>query len=59
MPLIAYGLMLFGDLASGVTPPGLFVIGPLVMGVPLALGFLRVAQLRFHATSPEHAPVQT
>jgi uncharacterized membrane protein len=38
LPLAAYGLMLLGDLASGVTPPGIFLIGPIVMGIPLAIG---------------------
>jgi len=50
MPVAAYGLMLFGDLASGVTPPGLFIIGPIVMGVPLILGAWRVAGLRRDST---------
>jgi len=31
LPVAAYGLMLLGDLASGVTPRELFVIGPIVM----------------------------
>jgi uncharacterized membrane protein len=38
LPVAAYGLMLMGDLASGVTPPGIFLIGSIVMGVPLAIG---------------------
>ena len=46
MPVAGYGLMLLGDLASGVTPPQLFLIGPIVMGVPLALAGWRVAGLR-------------
>jgi putative membrane protein len=50
MPVVGYGLMLFGDLASGVTPPALFVIGPTVMGVPLALAAWNVARLR-HASN--------
>jgi putative membrane protein len=43
MPVAAYGLMLFGDLASGVTPAGLFLIGPVVMGVPLLVALWRLA----------------
>jgi putative membrane protein len=46
MPVAGYGLMLLGDLASGVTPPQLFLIGPIVMGVPLALAGWRLAGLR-------------
>jgi uncharacterized membrane protein len=38
LPVAAYGLMLLGDLASGVTPAGIFLIGPIVMGVPFAIG---------------------
>ena len=38
LPVAAYGLMLMGDLASGVTPPAIFLIGPVVMGIPLAVG---------------------
>jgi putative membrane protein len=36
LPVAAYGLMLVANLLSGVAPAGLVVIGPLVMGVPLA-----------------------
>lgn len=38
LPVAAYGLMLLGDLASGVTPAGIFLIGPIVMGIPFAIG---------------------
>jgi putative membrane protein len=60
MPVAAYGLMLFGDLASGVTPPELFVIGPIVMGVPLILGGWRVAGLRRGSagSADRHQPTQ-
>jgi putative membrane protein len=43
LPLAAYGLMLVADLTSGVAPAGLVVIGPAVMGVPLALAAWRLA----------------
>ncbi|MGA2513918.1 MAG: carotenoid biosynthesis protein [Candidatus Limnocylindrales bacterium] len=36
LPVAAYGLMLVADLLSGVAPAGLAVIGPVVMGLPLA-----------------------
>jgi hypothetical protein len=36
LPVAAYGLMLVANLLSGVAPAGLVIIGPLVMGVPLA-----------------------
>ncbi len=35
LPVAAYGLMLAANLLSGVTPAGLVVIGPIVMGAPL------------------------
>lgn len=49
MPVLAYALMLLGDLASGVTPPELFVIGPIAMGVPLALAAWRLRSMRAEA----------
>ncbi len=36
LPVAAYGLMLVADLLSGVAPTQLAIIGPVVMGVPLA-----------------------
>ena len=42
MPVAAYGLMLVADLLSGVAPDGLILIGPLVMGVPLAAAAWRL-----------------
>jgi uncharacterized membrane protein len=46
LPVAAYGLMLVSNLVSGVAPAGLAVIGPLVMGPPLALAAWRLAQWR-------------
>ncbi len=51
MPVIAYGLMLAGDLMSGVTPPGIVPIGLLVMGVPFLLAVRRLAGLRGRAAN--------
>jgi uncharacterized membrane protein len=46
MPVMAYGLMLIGDLASGVTPPGIAAIGPVVMGLPVLAAAWRLAEMR-------------
>jgi putative membrane protein len=42
LPLAAYGLMLVADLVSGAAPAGLAIIGPVVMGVPLAWAVWRL-----------------
>jgi uncharacterized membrane protein len=42
LPLLAYGLMLAADLLSGITPPALAVIGPVVMGPPLIVAAWRL-----------------
>lgn len=46
MPVLAYLLMLLGDLSSGVTPAGLFVVGPIVMGVPIAFALIGLVRMR-------------
>jgi uncharacterized membrane protein len=46
VPVAIYGLMLVSELVSGVAPPGLAVIGPLVMGPPLAVASLRLRAMR-------------
>jgi putative membrane protein len=43
LPVAAYGLMLLSDLLSGVEPAGVAIVGPLVMGPPLALAAWRLA----------------
>ena len=42
LPVAAYGLMLASDLLSGVEPAGVAVVGPLVMGPPLAVAAWRL-----------------
>jgi uncharacterized membrane protein len=56
LPVIAYGLMLLGDLASGVTPPGIFLIGSIVMGIPLALGAWSLRYVPAGSSSADLAP---
>jgi hypothetical protein len=46
LPVAAYGLMLVSDLLSGVAPAGVAIIGPLVMGPPIALAAWRLARSR-------------
>jgi putative membrane protein len=42
LPVAAYGLMLASDLLSGVEPAGVAIVGPLVMGPPLAVAAWRL-----------------
>jgi putative membrane protein len=49
-PVAAYGLMLASDLLSGLAPAGLAAIGPVVMGVPLAVAAWRLRPLRIVAS---------
>jgi uncharacterized membrane protein len=42
LPVLAYGLMLLADMLSGVAPSSLALIGPAVMGPPLALAAWRL-----------------
>jgi putative membrane protein len=44
LPVAAYGLMLLADLLSGAAPAALAVIGPIVMGVPLAVAVGRYSR---------------
>jgi len=44
LPVVAYGLMLASDLLSGVEPAGVAIVGPLVMGPPLALAAWRLCR---------------
>jgi putative membrane protein len=46
LPVATYGLMLASNLLSGVAPAGLAIIGPVVMGVPLAVAAWRLWQVR-------------
>jgi putative membrane protein len=45
LPVAAYGLMLASELLSGVAPAGLAIVGPLVMGPPLAVAAWRLWRL--------------
>jgi uncharacterized membrane protein len=45
LPVAAYALMLAANLLSGVTPTGLWVIGPAVMGPPLIIAAWRLRQM--------------
>jgi len=56
LPVAAYGLMLLGDLASGVTPAGIFLIGPIVMGIPLAIGVWSLRFVPIGSGTPGAAP---
>jgi putative membrane protein len=42
LPIAAYGLMLLADLLSGAAPAALAVIGPIAMGLPLAIAVVRL-----------------
>jgi len=46
VPLATYGLMLASNLLSGIAPAGMELIGPAVMGVPLAAAAWRLWQAR-------------
>ena len=46
LPLATYGLMLASNLLSGIAPAGLEIIGPAVMGVPLAAAAWQLRWLR-------------
>ena len=46
LAVAAYGLMLVSDLLSGVAPGAVSIIGPLVMGPPMAIAAWRLAQER-------------
>ena len=46
LPAATYGLMLASNLLSGIGPAGLWVIGPVAMGLPLAGAAWRLRQRR-------------
>jgi uncharacterized membrane protein len=46
LPVATYGLMLASNLLSGIAPAGMVLIGPAVMGVPLAAAAWRLWQNR-------------
>jgi uncharacterized membrane protein len=57
LPVAAYGLMLAADLLSGVEPSGVAIIGPLVMGPPLAVAAWRLWRLVRQPATGRSAPV--
>jgi putative membrane protein len=49
LAVVTYAVMLASNLLSGVAPAGLAAIGPVVMGVPLAVAAWRLRSLRMAA----------
>ena len=52
VPLATYGVMLVSNLLSGVAPAGLEFIGPVAMGLPVAIAAWRLPALRRSASTP-------